>query len=198
MKIDNVETTLYRIPLPTPIQAASTPVMTEFDLVMARVRDSYGATGCGYTVLSAGQGVGVAAIIDNVFAHIARDEDPRRIEWLWSRMWRAHHYAGRGGPVSFAIAALDTALWDLKGRTLREPLWRLLGGHRPEVRAYAGNIDLKFSAREAIGGREPQPCGGIQVHQDASGQAQFARGRAASGSGARAPRARHRAHGRRQ
>lgn len=152
MKIDNVETRLYRIPLPTPIQAASTPVMTDFDLVMARVRDSDGATGCGYTVLSAGQGVGVAAIIDNVFAPIARDEDPRRIQWLWSRMWRAHHYAGRGGPVSFAIAALDTALWDLKGRTLREPLWRLLGGHRPEVRAYAGNIDLNFPREKLLEG----------------------------------------------
>jgi len=152
MKIENVETTLYRIPLPTPIQAASTPVMTEFDLVMARVRDSDGATGCGYTVLSAGQGAGVAAIIDNVFANIARDEDPRRIEWLWSRMWRAHHYAGRGGLVSFAIAAVDTALWDLKGRTLREPLWRLLGGHRPEVRAYAGNIDLNFPRERLLEG----------------------------------------------
>ena len=67
-------------------------------------------------------------------------------------MWRAHHYAGRGGPVSFAIAALDTALWDLKGRTLREPLWRLLGGHRPEVRAYAGNIDLNFPREKLLEG----------------------------------------------
>src|SRR6476660_6085574 len=88
MKIDNIETLLYRIPLPTPMQAASTPVMTEFDLVMVRLRDSDGAAGCGYTVLSAGQGPGVAAIIDNVFAKIALAEDPSRIEWLWACMWR--------------------------------------------------------------------------------------------------------------
>jgi len=152
MEIDNVQTLLYRIPLPTPIQAASTPVMTEFDLVMVRLRDSEGATGCGYTVLSAGHGQALAAIIDNAFASIVLSEDPRRIEWLWARMWRAHHYDGRGGPVSFAIAAVDTALWDLKGRRLHEPLWRLLGGFRPQVRAYAGNIDLNFPREKLLDG----------------------------------------------
>jgi len=56
------------------------------------------------------------------------------------------------GPVSLAIAAVDTALWDLRGRTLREPLWHLLGGHRPEVRAYAGNIDLNFPREKLLEG----------------------------------------------
>jgi L-alanine-DL-glutamate epimerase-like enolase superfamily enzyme len=152
MKIDRIETRLYRIPLPVPIQAASTPVMTEFDLVTVTVHDSDGAMGCGYTALSATQGRGVAAIIDDVFAPLAIGEDPRRIEWLWARMWRAHHYAGRGGPVSFAIAAVDSALWDLKGRVLGEPLWRLLGGHRSQVRAYAGNIDLNFPREQLLDG----------------------------------------------
>ena len=79
-------------------------------------------------------------------------EDPRRIEWLWQRMWKTHHYAGRGGPVSFAIAAMDTALWDLRGRTLGEPLWRLLGGYDPAVPAYAGNIDLNFPVDRLLEG----------------------------------------------
>ena len=56
MRTDKVEINLYRIPLPTPIQAASTDVMTGFDLVMARVWDSDGASGCGYTLVHQGQG----------------------------------------------------------------------------------------------------------------------------------------------
>jgi len=152
MKLDKIETFLYRIPLPTPMQAASTPVITEFDLVMVRLRDSDGAPGCGYTALSACQGRSVAAIVDDVFANVALAVDPRRIEAAWARMWRTHHYAGRGAPVSFAIAAVDAALWDLKARKLNEPLWRLLGGHRPEVRAYAGNIDLNFSREKLLDG----------------------------------------------
>jgi len=42
MKIDQLETGLYRIPLPEPIQAASTPVIVDFDLVTVRLRDSDG------------------------------------------------------------------------------------------------------------------------------------------------------------
>jgi L-alanine-DL-glutamate epimerase-like enolase superfamily enzyme len=67
-------------------------------------------------------------------------------------MWRSHHYSGRGGLVSFAIAAVDVALWDLRGRRFDEPLWRLLGGHDRSVRAYAGNIDLNFPKRELLAG----------------------------------------------
>jgi L-alanine-DL-glutamate epimerase-like enolase superfamily enzyme len=152
VKIDRIETRLYRIPLPTPVEAASHGVMQEFDMVAVRLLAADGATGCGYTILNAGHGGGAAAVINNAFAPIVLSEDPRRIEWLWARMWRSHHYSGRGGLVSFALAAVDTALWDLRGRALSEPLWRLLGGHRPEVRAYAGNIDLNFPREKLLEG----------------------------------------------
>ncbi|MEM7404694.1 MAG: mandelate racemase/muconate lactonizing enzyme family protein [Pseudomonadota bacterium] len=152
MKIDRVETTLYRIPLPTPIQAASTAVMVAFDMVMVRVTDSDGATGTGYTVMHAGLGASVATLIQQNLAHDCQGDDPRRIEWIWRKLWRKHHYVGRGGAMSFGLAALDTALWDLRGRTLGEPLWRLLGGFDPEVRAYAGNIDLNFPLDELLTG----------------------------------------------
>ena len=57
------------------------------------------------------------------FIPIVLKKDPRLIELLWKEMWKATHYAGRGAPVSFAIAAVDVALWDLKGKCLNEPLW---------------------------------------------------------------------------
>lgn len=152
MAIEHIQTDLYRLPLPTPVQAASTGVMREFDMVVSRIRDADGAEGSGYTVMMPGQGAAAAAIIDRVFADILRGADAGRIEWLWRRMWRAHHYAGRGAPLTFALAAVDTALWDLKGRTLGEPLWRLLGGYDPKVRAYAGNIDLNFPLGQLLAG----------------------------------------------
>ena len=67
-----------------------------------------------------------------------------RIEALWQRMWWRLHYGGRGGFVSFAVSAVDIALWDLKARRQGVPLWRLLGGHDPRVPCYAGGIDLDF------------------------------------------------------
>ena len=152
MQLEKIDTTLYRIPLAVPVQSASTGLMREFDLITVRVRDSNGIEGCGYTVLHAGQGQSIVSILDQVFSPLVMGEDPRRIEWLWQRLWKTHHYAGRGGPVSFALAAMDTALWDLRGRTLGEPLWRLLGGYDPAVPAYAGNIDLNFPVDRLLEG----------------------------------------------
>lgn len=152
MKIERIETKIFRIPLATPVEAAGHGVMSEFDMVAVRLTDSAGGTGCGYTVLNAGHGDAVVPIIDNVFSKTLLAEDSRCIERMWARMWRSHHYSGRGGLVSFAIAAVDVALWDLRGRNLGEPLWRLLGGHSQAVRAYAGNIDLNFPLKKLLEG----------------------------------------------
>ena len=67
-------------------------------------------------------------------------------------IYKRHHYAGRGGPAGFAMAAVNVALWDLKGNRLGTPLWRLLGGANPSVRAYAGNIDLNFPVDRLLEG----------------------------------------------
>ena len=77
-------------------------------------------------------------------------EDPSRIEALWEKMGWAVHYPGRGGVASFVIAAVDIALWDLRGRKTGMPLWRLLGGHDSRVPAYAGEIDLLMPLPELI------------------------------------------------
>ena len=65
-------------------------------------------------------------------------------------MWWQLHYIGRGGLVSFAMSAVDIALWDLRGVREGEPLWRLLGGYSGSARAYAGGIDLQLSLEELL------------------------------------------------
>ena len=50
-----------------------------------------------------------------------------------------------GGISSFAISAIDIALWDIKCRALGEPLHRVAGGNADRARAYCGGIDLNFS-----------------------------------------------------
>ncbi len=150
--IEAMQVDLFRIPLSEPVEASAAGVMKAFDMVAVRLTCTDGVTGTGYTVLHAGQGASVAAICDLPFREALIGEDPDRIEWLWRRMYKGHHYAGRGGPVSFALAAVDVALWDMKGRRLDTPLWRLLGGFDPKVRAYAGNIDLNFPVGKLLDG----------------------------------------------
>jgi L-alanine-DL-glutamate epimerase-like enolase superfamily enzyme len=152
MTVSEIQVQCYRLPLPVPMEASAAGVMAGFDMVAVRLRDDQGVEGCGYTVLHEGQGPAVAAIADGSFRSLLIGADASRIEWLWRQMYKRTHYAGRGGPVAFAMAAVDVALWDLRGNTLGEPLWRLLGGYDPQVRCYAGNIDLNFPLEQLLEG----------------------------------------------
>ncbi|EJI1309578.1 TPA: D-galactonate dehydratase, partial [Escherichia coli] len=64
-------------------------------------------------------------------------QDPSRINDLWQVMYRAGFY--RGGPILMsAIAGIDQALWDIKGKVLNSPVWQLMGGLvRDKIKAYS-------------------------------------------------------------
>jgi len=75
-------------------------------------------------------------------------EDPLQIDRLWQRMYEATLYIGREGAVIQAMAGVDLALWDLKGKALGQPVWRLLGGgHRRDIEVYASNM-FQFTPEE--------------------------------------------------
>jgi L-alanine-DL-glutamate epimerase-like enolase superfamily enzyme len=62
------------------------------------------------------------------------------------------HYVARGGVASFAVSAVDIALWDLKCKAAGEPLWRLLGGFDNSTKCYVGGIDLAYSQEKLVSG----------------------------------------------
>jgi len=150
MKIKKVEVKSYCVDLPTPVKAYAAGLMTNFGMVIVEITDENNLKGYGYTVMHGEQQDSIASIIKNTYSKILIDTDSDRIEYLWNLMWRKTHYAGRGGSASFSIAAVDTALWDLNARRLNLPLWRLLGGNDPKVKAYAGNIDLNFPIEKIL------------------------------------------------
>jgi L-alanine-DL-glutamate epimerase-like enolase superfamily enzyme len=150
MKIASLETGLYRIPLATPLSDATHGEMAAFQLVTARLQDDEGAEGLGYTYTVGRGGAAVLSLLARDLAPLIVGEDPRQRERLWERMWWGLHYVGRGGPVSFAISAVDIALWDWAARRSGEPLWCFLGGHHPRVRCYAGGIDLHFPLEKLL------------------------------------------------
>ncbi|MCJ7829919.1 MAG: mandelate racemase/muconate lactonizing enzyme family protein, partial [Desulfobacterales bacterium] len=139
-----------RVKLPQVLTDSTHGAMSHFELVTVRVFDSDGAEGLGYTYAVNHGGASIHAMIDRDLSGLLVGADPGRIAHLWQKMWWAVHYPGRGGIASFAIAAIDIALWDLMGRKTGMPLWRLLGGHDPKVAAYAGGIDLLTPLPELI------------------------------------------------
>lgn len=82
----------------------------------------------------------VKLIIEQHLAPHLVGEDPTRIEVLWSRMANLTLWYGRKGVAVSALGGIDIALWDLRGKQLGEPLWRLLGGHEFRVPAYASGL----------------------------------------------------------
>ena len=82
----------------------------------------------------------VAYIVDQQFRDLLIGEDPRATERIWDMMYRQAVH-GRKGATMMAISAIDCALWDLKGRWLGQPVYRLLGGPiRETVPAYASML----------------------------------------------------------
>ncbi|RIK84549.1 MAG: mandelate racemase/muconate lactonizing enzyme family protein [Planctomycetota bacterium] len=113
------------------------------DSVLVRVRTDTGLEGIGEADSSPEV---VKAIVDAPFSHniacglreILVGENPLEHERLWQKMYRRTMYFGRTGVAITAMAAIDMALWDLKGKHFGEPIHRLLGGaHHKRIKAYA-------------------------------------------------------------
>jgi L-alanine-DL-glutamate epimerase-like enolase superfamily enzyme len=144
MTIASVQADHYRVPLPVALSDSTHGTMETFELITVRIRDDDGAEGLGYTYTVGAGGGAMRNLIEHDLRPLLEGEDPTRIEALWQKLWWGTHYVGRGGLVVHAISAIDTALWDLMAKRRGLPLWRLLGGHEPQVPAYAGGIDLEF------------------------------------------------------
>jgi len=86
----------------------------------------------------AGVGGGVTRnVIAKVLEPMLIGEDPLLIEALWQKMFARTRQYGRRGVVMNAISGIDIALWDIAGKVAKLPLYRLLGGCRERVEAYA-------------------------------------------------------------
>ncbi|MCH6470199.1 galactonate dehydratase [Sinomonas terrae] len=100
-----------------------------------KIETDEGVTGWGEPVLE-GRAATVAAAVEELADYVV-GQDPRNIEDLWTVMYRAGFY--RGGPIMMsAIAGIDQALWDIKGKALGVPVHELLGGKvRESIRTYS-------------------------------------------------------------
>jgi len=82
--------------------------------------------------------------------------DARKIDFIWTKLYRDMNWLGQAGPLLSAISGVDIALWDIKGKTLLAPVYELLGGtYRSEIQLYAnywfteGNHTAEDYARQA-------------------------------------------------
>ena len=123
-----------------------TPTFTNSRPVLCRVNTDEGIYGLG----EAGTTFFVGS--DSVFAMIKEltplilGMDPMNNEVIWNKVYTTAYWTKGNGAIIFAaLSALDTALWDIKGKALNKPVYELLGGKfRDKLRCYASQLQFGF------------------------------------------------------
>ncbi|GHJ41688.1 mandelate racemase/muconate lactonizing enzyme family protein [Streptomyces sp. TS71-3] len=106
------------------------------ETVLVDLHTSDGATGTGYAYTIGTGGTSVLALLEDHLLPALVGQDSRNVEALWQRSFALTRATTTGAITSLALAAVDTALWDVRCKRAGEPLWRLAGGHRQDVPVY--------------------------------------------------------------
>ncbi len=137
MKITSFEATTLNIPEDDPLANMPEEEGRTRPVVILRLRTDNGIEGIGLTFYGGKMTGSLRKAVDEL-AELTIGEDPMRIEHITRKLrLAAGDSAGPGGIFMLAISAIDIALWDIKGKALDQPLWKLLGGHRDRVPTYA-------------------------------------------------------------
>jgi L-alanine-DL-glutamate epimerase-like enolase superfamily enzyme len=90
----------------------------------------------------------LAYLVNEVLGPEIVGQDPFMVRGIRDRLWKLTDYHGTIGLALFGIAGIDIALWDIMGKALEVPVWRLLGGQGKNVPSYAMVGWLNYSLDE--------------------------------------------------
>ena len=146
MKIARVEAIPLNVPVHVEIAGVDRTVALSICLVEIESED--GIVGHGITGITEEEVI--AEAINRVAGPAIVGDDALAHERIWDKLYWLLSPRGQTGYASHAIAAIDVALWDIKGKALGQPVWRLLGGARPRVPVYA-TFGFYFFDRDQLG-----------------------------------------------
>ena len=157
MKITQVAVEVVRVPVERPYLAGGRTVDANWH-VLARITTSDGVEGVGYIVYPRPDLMTtIAAAARELGEHLV-GMSVLEPEAAWEKLARRGDWVGPGGLLHCALAPLDIAVWDANGKTLGQPLHRLLGGYRDRLPTYASDglwyslspADLAASAKRHV------------------------------------------------
>ena len=138
MIIRDVQVDVLKTPVTNAYSAAGRSVDANWQ-VLARITTEDGIQGFGYIVQPRGELISaIASAARELADHLVglRVDEP---EAAWGALAARADWVGPGGLLHWALAPLDIAMWDTAGKTLGQPLFRMLGGARNTVPAYASD-----------------------------------------------------------
>jgi L-alanine-DL-glutamate epimerase-like enolase superfamily enzyme len=153
MQINHCETHLLRLPLPhsvpAPPEGPGRPV-DAVDVVVLHIYADGGHGGLGLTYALKGCGRALRALVEDVLTPLLLGENALDHERLARKALGQLRGVSRAGLVRRAFAAVDLALWDLKGKAAGLPVYKLLGGARESSPVYASDISWAWQKPEDI------------------------------------------------
>ena len=120
------------------------------DAVLVKVSTDEGVNGWGEAHHGRAH-TAVAKLIQTTLKQLIVGLDPREVVPIWEKMYRfqlASH--GMGAGACLAMSGIDMALWDIRGKAAGMPLYRLLGGARKAIAAYAGGVSLGYQPPQQL------------------------------------------------
>jgi L-talarate/galactarate dehydratase len=136
MKITRTETSILRIPEDDPLANMPEEAGRQRPIVVLHIQTDGGVEGIGLTFYGGALTGTLRRAVDEL-GELLIGEDPLRIETILRKLRAAAGDSCGSGIYTLAQAAIDVALWDIKGKALEQPLWKLLGGTRDRVDTYA-------------------------------------------------------------
>ena len=148
-------TAITAIPLSFRLDQGKTVTMgigstTKRDTIIVRVETSEGITGYGEAHPGRSPGA-VVSLIHNTLAPMLIGMKATDVIGVWKRVHRMQLSShGVGSGASLGLSGIDMALWDIRGKAAKMPLYELLGGSKRRLPAYAGGISLGYQPKESL------------------------------------------------
>lgn len=148
MRIESIDLTLSRIPLPKGPWGDQIHHVTDIEIILADITTDTGLVGTGFSHTSGVGGRTMIAMLEELTPTlIGREVNPRAV---WHDAWQYLRDNGPGGTTTLALAAIDIGLWDLLGQHYQLSLPRLLGQVRDRVPLYGSGINLNKTIDEVV------------------------------------------------
>jgi L-alanine-DL-glutamate epimerase-like enolase superfamily enzyme len=142
MKITHVTTRVLRTPADHPFVVGLPAPADTREFVTLELGTDQGLVGVGLTFFGGALTPALKAAVDALAGRVVGD-DPTQVEAIAAKLRRVAGSAGPGGVFTLALAAIDIACWDLKGKAMGQPVCALLGGLRERVPTYASGALMR-------------------------------------------------------
>src|ERR1700731_3700772 len=149
MKLSGIPPQILVMPQEDPLANPPEDPNAARPMVIVRLDTDDGIEGLGVTFYGGAITPSLKRAVDDLGA-LTVGEDPLRIEAIIAKLRAAAGGSGPAGMFTLALSAIDIALWDIRGKALNQPLWKLLGGARERVPTYASGSLRRTSSLDEV------------------------------------------------